>query len=60
MTLISSHSHPETTFARICQEAKVKKNPFSLHSTTLPEAVEQGLALKIAGEHLRKLKRRAA
>lgn len=60
MTLISSHSHPETTFARVCNEARMKKNPFSLHSTTLPEAVAQGLALKVHGEHLKLLNPKAA
>lgn len=49
--LISSHSHPETVFMRIADSARRGNKEWSLHRTTLPEAVAQGLALKVPGSH---------
>ncbi len=50
VSLISSHSHPETVFARLAEKAKTDPQ-WGHHRTTLPDAVEQGLALKVPGRH---------
>lgn len=52
VTLISSHSHPETTFCRLMMEARRGGNQFSRHCVTVEDAVAQGLALKVPGDHL--------
>ncbi len=52
VSLISSHSHPETVFASIVSEIKGgKRSNFSLHAVPLAAAVEQGLAYKVPGKH---------
>lgn len=55
VTLISSHSHPESTFAKIVDDAAIGRNHFSLHEVTLEKAVEEGLAVKVPGPHQKKL-----
>lgn len=62
--LISSHSHPDTTFARLESMAQRKKGPFggdegAYFRVTLYDAVEEGLALKVEGKH-KQLLREAA
>ncbi len=49
--LISSHSHPETVFARLAERAKNGDPQWSHHKTTIIEAADQGLALKVPGIH---------
>jgi phage FluMu gp28-like protein len=52
VSLISSHSHPETTFCRLMTESKIGRNKFSRHCVTLEDAVAEGLAMKVPGDHL--------
>lgn len=48
VTLISSHSHPETTFNRLVQEWQKKSDGLhSVHQVTVHDAVRDGLALKV-------------
>ncbi len=61
VSLISSHSHPETVFARLVNDYKADKSKSilnSCHRVTLPEAVAQGLALKVPGAHRAGLRRK--
>jgi phage FluMu gp28-like protein len=53
VTLISSQSHPETLFYQMCVKAKDGRlDGFGYHRTTLEDAVNAGLALKVPGKHL--------
>jgi phage FluMu gp28-like protein len=60
--LISSSAHPETCFERVAKEWEAHSGKrkdgltFSVHRVTLPEAVDEGLALKVPGAHQRLLK----
>jgi phage FluMu gp28-like protein len=48
VTLISSHSHPETTFNRLVQEWNKKNDGLhSVHQVTIHDAVKDGLARKV-------------
>src|SRR5690606_8641037 len=47
LELTSTHSGPESPFNRICREAENGKSRFSWHRTTLFDAVNQGLSLKV-------------
>lgn len=54
VTLISSHSHPESVFAQLVNDHRAdpeKAVVQSVHRVTLYEAVKQGLALKVPGKH---------
>jgi phage FluMu gp28-like protein len=51
VSMISSHSHPDTEFARWEAEALRGKSHWSWHRTTLLDAVAQGLAAKVPGPH---------
>jgi phage FluMu gp28-like protein len=51
VSLISSHSHPETTFMRLAERARAGRENWSHHRIDLYEAVRQGLALKVPGLH---------
>jgi phage FluMu gp28-like protein len=59
MTLISSSSHPETTFERLMHEwERDKTGAFSVHRTTIDDAVREGLALKVPGPHASLLRKK--
>lgn len=61
LTLISSHSHPETVFARVTDEWRTDKTgDFKVYTTTLEDAVRQGLALRVPGIHQKLLVKKAA
>jgi phage FluMu gp28-like protein len=51
--LISTHNGPGTLYYRICRDAEKKKrgNQFELHHLDIEEAVADGLAEKVGGEH---------
>lgn len=55
VSLISSHSHPETTFMQLAERARAGRKDWSLHRTTIYDAVAQGLATKVPGAHQRLL-----
>jgi phage FluMu gp28-like protein len=48
LRIISTHNG-KRLFHRFCREAKAGRRPGAVHSTTLPEATEQGLLDKIKG-----------
>lgn len=57
VSLISSHSHPETTFNRLVQEWRKKKDGLhSVHEVTLHDAVKDGLARKVWGHRAKDFK----
>ncbi len=56
VSLISSHSHPETIFMRLADKARQDKSVWSLHHVTIHDAVADGLALKVPGKHLELLR----
>jgi phage FluMu gp28-like protein len=58
ISVFSSHSHPETTFARLMSAARRGRGPFGTKEgmyfrVTMLEAVADGLALKADGDHRR-------
>jgi phage FluMu gp28-like protein len=57
VSLISSHSHPDTTFARLVSEwRRSRDGQHSVHSTTIHDAVRQGLARKVWAHRLHEFK----
>lgn len=51
LRLISSVSTPDSWFCRQIERVEQRELPWSLHSTTIIDAVNEGLAAKIPGEH---------
>lgn len=45
--IISTHNGTENYFAKLVEETRSKKRPYSLHRTTIDEALEQGLYKRI-------------
>jgi phage FluMu gp28-like protein len=61
VTLLSSHSHPDTTFARIVKEWERKTDGLhSVHKVTLADAVGEGLAAKVWSHRVKDFKSRDA
>jgi phage FluMu gp28-like protein len=53
VSLVSSHSHPETTFNRLVQDWRKKKDGLhSVHEVTIHDAVREGLAEKVWAHRL--------
>lgn len=51
MIICSTHNGPSTEFARICTEAKAGTNGYRHVRIDLNDAIAEGFALKVKGEH---------
>jgi len=51
--LISSQGAPSSLFYQISEAASKGQNEYSFHKTTIVDACDEGLALKIDGDHLK-------
>ncbi len=51
MHIISTHNGPSTTFHEVLKKAEAGDNQFKVFKTTLQDAIDQGLADKVPGEH---------
>lgn len=54
MRIISTHNGKSGRYYKMIEDTKAQKNDFSLHTVTLADAVEDGLADKITGRKLSK------
>lgn len=53
--IFSTHNGPGTLFYKLCRRAEAKENTFSFHRATLVDALRDGLALKVPGDHQKHL-----